>query len=133
MDDLEKFLAGVPITDELARLKAGIEETAEPEEEDLALAFGDPDAPLGDDDRQALRRLMFDPGWRVVQRLKERTCRELEKAAILVSQVDPLGNAEKVARGWAYLMVARELQQTEKAQIAAEIRKLKKKPEEGRE
>jgi hypothetical protein len=126
---LENFLAGVPLNADMEQLAREVmEEEAAAIGPDLAMDDPfDPLRPLDDADRKALLKLTQDPGYEVLTRIRKRTCAEAEKAATLVSQENPLGNADKIAQGWAYLAVMRQVIQLEAGTIEAELAKLKPK------
>lgn len=126
---LENFLAGVPLNAEMEELARSVMEEEEIAADRIAAA-GDPFDPLrelDESDRKALLKLTQDPGWEVFQRIRLRACFEAEKEATLLSQNDPLGNQQKIAQGWAYLTVMRQVLQAENATIAGEIAQLKPK------
>lgn len=129
---LENFLAGVPLNAEMEELAREVmEEEQQAKQPDLAIDPFDPLRPLDDADRKALLKLTQDPGYEVLTRIRKRTCAEAEKAATLVSQENPLGNADKIAQGWAYLAVMRQVMQVEAGTIEAELARLK--PEKKRQ
>lgn len=126
---LENFLAGVPLNAEMEQLARDVMEEGEPEtaEAELSTDPFDPLRALNDADRNALRKLIQEPGWEVLCRLRKRTCAEAEKAATLVSQQDPLRNADKIAAGWAYMAIYRQILDSESGLIQAELQKLEPK------
>ena len=134
MPSLKDYLDGKPLTPELAALAAGVNMEAEEDgsEEQVFLEIDDPQRPLDDGEREDLRRLRFEPGWRVLERLRKRTLQKLTDAAMMASKVDPLRNQEKIAAGWAQLAIYEQALQTEAALIEFEVRQLKraKKPKE---
>jgi hypothetical protein len=137
MPSLKDFLDGKPLTPELEALAAGRDmeaETAEDAEQTI-FEIDDPKRPLDDGERDDLRRLRFEPGWRVLKRLRKRTCGELTEAAMMASKVDPLRNAEKIAAGWAQLAIYEQALKAEAALIEFEVQQLKraKKPRDGDE
>jgi hypothetical protein len=105
------------------------------EEEQTVFEIDDPKRPLDDGEREDLRRLRFEPGWRVLERLRKRTCNELTEAAMMASKVDPLRNAEKIAAGWAQLGIYEQALKAELALIEFEVQQLKrsKKAKDGDE
>jgi hypothetical protein len=125
---LENFLAGVPLNEEMEQLARDVMEEGEPEAATAIAAPTDPFDPLrelDDADRKALQKLIQEPGWEVLCRMRKRACADAEKAATLVSQQDPLGNAEKIARGWAYMALWRQIIESEGGMIQAELEKIK--------
>lgn len=128
---LENFLAGTPLNaqmEELAREVTMEEEEAAAAQEKLAAADPfDPKRPLDDGDRKELLKLTQSAGWEVYQRIRLRACAEAEKAATLLSQENPLANQQRIAEGWAYLAVMRQVIKAEAAMIEAEIEQFKPK------
>jgi hypothetical protein len=129
MPRLEDFQKGIPLNDEMARLKAGVFEQPAPETP-LPFRLGgdvfdDLDRPLDEAERELLARLTREPGWQILERLIERTCAKLERKAIIVSQTDPLRNAEEIAAGWAYFSMWKRVRGEMKALIEGETAKLK--------
>lgn len=99
LTDLEKYLRGVPLSEENAALMEGREPAAElPYSEGEAKA-----AELTGDDRAWLRRLINEPGFTVLLRLLNLTIAKREDSAKLLSSVDPLGNKDQVVHEWAYI------------------------------
>lgn len=126
---LENFLAHVPLNQEmedLAHQVAREDEEPAPAEVNAADPF-DPLRPLDDADRKALLKMVQDAGWEVYQRIRLRACAEAERAATLLSQDNPLGNQRRIAEGWAYLSVMRDVLRTERGTVQAELDQLKPK------
>ena len=123
---LEEFQQGIPLNDELKRLKEGMTEVvpAAPEAPE-AWNPEDTNRELRDDEREDLARLMRESGWRVLQRLRKRTLHRMEKAAIVASENNPLGRAQEIAVGWANLSAFREQARLDQAMVDAEIARLK--------
>lgn len=126
MPRLEDFQAGIPLNEDLRRLKAGIlDEPAAQEEAAEALPFDHPERPLTEDERTDLARLVREPGWRVLERLRKRTLLQLRETAILASEINPLANAEKIAAGWANFSAYKQMAALDAGTVHAEIAKLK--------
>jgi hypothetical protein len=101
----EKYLAGVPLTPELAELKAGrlpeFEPYAPPAPASAATQpLMDPERELTREEGIALREIRQAPGWAVLQRLLERATIAHTKAAIQLSQDDPLGSGPELNQMW---------------------------------
>lgn len=128
MPSLDDYLKGKPLTPELEMLAKGqlFDEAEESAGEQLLRELDDPKRPLDDGEREDLRRLRFEPGWRVLERLRKRTCAELTEAAMMASKVDPLRNAEKIAAGWAQLGIYEQALKQEAALVEYEIQQLKR-------
>lgn len=112
----DKYLAGQPLNEELAQLRAGrmpdVFET--PEHASLAGApfreqgfVGDAEAPLTHEERIALRELRLSPGWPVLHKLLNRAAASYKKAAIILSETDPL--AKDLADLWLSVKLSKEL------------------------
>jgi hypothetical protein len=130
MPRLEDFQNGIPLNDELRRLKAGVldepqAETAPPAWEPGTGEQRGLNRPLDDGERNDLRCLLTEPGWRVLERLRKQALQRMEQAAIVLSQDDPLGNAQKIANGWANLACFKDMVKLDRLMIAGEIAKLK--------
>lgn len=125
---LENFLAGVPLNKDMEDLARAVMEDGEPEAEPGREVSADPFDPLrpcDDADRKALLKLTQEPGWEVLTRLRRIACAEAEKAATLVSQDNPFGNKDKIAAGWAYFAVMKQILQVEKSMIETELQQLR--------
>jgi hypothetical protein len=129
---LENYLSGVPLNEEMEELARQVGSLEDPADLEAAeAASGDPFdqlRPLDDADRKALLKLTQDAGWEVFKRVRLRACAEAERAAIILSQDNPLANERKIAQGWAYLAVMQQVISTEQATIEVEISKVKPKP-----
>lgn len=129
---LENYLAYKPLNPAMEQLVREVMEDEAPnadEHLDIGTDPFDPLRPLDDADRKALLKVTQDPGWQVYQRIRRRACAQAEKAATLVSQDNPLSNQRKIAEGWAYLTVMRQVMKAEDSTIAVEINQLRPKQE----
>jgi hypothetical protein len=126
MPRLEDFQQGIPLNDELRRIRAGVlEEPAAPPD---PVAMWEPDSPdreLTDDEREDLARLTREPGWRVLKRLRLKTLRRMERGATMASKENPLARAQEIALGWANVMHFEEQMRLDQAAVDSEIQKLK--------
>jgi hypothetical protein len=130
MPAFEDYIAGKPLTEELARLKAGVLDPPEPGP--MEVPAWEPDnleRPLNDGEREDLRRLMSEPGWRVLERLRKKCVRQMEQNAILVSQTNPLTNERGIAVGWANVAAFKEQMRLDTVLIQSEVQQLKKSKE----
>jgi hypothetical protein len=98
----EKFLMGIPLTDELAAVRDGREEQPK--------AATSPRRPQNDLDRELtraqrleLKEMVEMPGWELFLQLAEKATRAHQKYAIAKSQDDPLANKDQIAAEWAYV------------------------------
>lgn len=129
MSDLEKYLKGEPLNDELAALMEGRDLEGFFEEEEARPAAGRGlRRPLTDDDREELRRWRLQPGWQIMRRLVDAWMDRQETQIKELSLNDPLGNQTEVAKGWAYLAMQRRALQAMEAIIQTEVDKLKARP-----
>ena len=135
MPRLEDFQNGIPLNEELRRLKAGVLDEPQAETPPPAWEPGprerNVNRPLDEGERNDLRRLLTEPGWRVLERLRKQALQRMEQAAIVLSQNDPLGNAQKIANGWANLACFKDMAKLDRLMIADEIAKLKPEKAEG--
>jgi hypothetical protein len=134
MPAFEDYIAGKPLTEELARLKAGVFDAPEPGP--MEVPAWEPDnleRPLNDGEREDLRRLMSEPGWRVLQRLRKKAIKAMEQAAIVLSTNNPLANERGIAVGWANLTAFKDQVKLDTLLIEAEVQRLKQgqKPSQG--
>ena len=121
-----KYLAGDPVNEELANLKAGRLPDLFQESQAVAGALrmpnfapGDPEAPLTREERIALRELRLSPGWPVLHKLLERAAATYRRAAILLSETDPL--AKDLADLWLSVKLSKELSNRFMYAVAVEI------------
>ena len=126
MPRLEDFQNGVPLNEELRRIRAGVmdEPEAAPETAE-AWSPDNVDRPLTDAEREDLARLTMEPGWRVLKRLRTRTLHRMEQASIIASKSNPLAREREIALGWANLAMFQEQMRLDQAAVDGEIRKLK--------
>lgn len=126
-NDFQKYLAGEPLNEELAKLKAG-EQTEAEEGAGQQLAAR---APLEDADRHLttaerldLKEIRALPGWGVLWRILERSCRIHDKSATMQAQNDPLKNADAIARAFALAQMYRRAKSEILATVDAEVKEL---------
>lgn len=111
---LEKFLAGTPLNEDLETLAAGNE--LEPEQVQVPRAGA-----LTDDDREHLRRLKYEPGFPILLSLLDEEIAAQRKMLESASMEDPLGNRDKIAEGWAYIAMQKRVRITLVSRMDAEI------------
>jgi hypothetical protein len=113
--NFEKYLAGEPLNDELAALRAGrLPEFELQENAILAQSVGsepleDDEKPLTREECVALREMRTSAGWPVMQKLIRRTTIAHKKAAMLISEQDPLGAGRELANAWLEVKVWKQL------------------------
>ena len=123
--NFEKFLAGEPLTPELAALKRG--ELLEAVSPPVAIAPGgraplhDAERALKQDERAALREMRAAPGWVVLQRLLERAIITATNAAILASQDDPAGKVQELSNLWLTVKTWKRLRSELNATVEIEL------------
>lgn len=129
MSDLERYLQGKPLNDDLAALMEGrdLEEFFDQDQARPAAGRG-AKRPLTDDDREELRRWRLQPGWQILHRLLDAWIDRQETQIKELSLNDPLGNQAEVAKGWAYVAMQRRVLHAMEAIIQQEVDKLKAKP-----
>jgi hypothetical protein len=124
----EKFLQGIPLTDELAAVREGRGEQAKPSPAAPRRAQGDPDRELTRGERLELKEMVEMPGWELFRRLGEKAVRFHEKCAIAKSQNDPLANRDEIAAEWAYLKLFQRAMMELQTMVSVEIAELEKQP-----
>ena len=125
MSDLEKYLKGEPLTEDLARLQRG-EEAGVPVEQRIVIHDFRATGSLDDDDREHLRRLSLEPGWAVLLKLLDTDMQKSEDAMKVVSLDRPLANPSELASGWADVAKMKEIRTRMVQLIDAEVQKLGK-------
>lgn len=112
---LEKYLAGEPLSEELAALRAGLQDQGSlvsslyPEQLRIPAEVSPRAQRLSRADKAALRELRAGEGWEALNRLAEIALRRHVESATLLSQEDPLANTQEVAARWAYVKMLRAL------------------------
>lgn len=102
----QSYLNGEPLNEELAAVQAGkvvLMENREPVANRQAGVIEDAERPLSRTERLELKELRQSDGWPVLMRLLEKRFQTLRKAAINMSQNDPLGNSAEIGKTWAYV------------------------------
>jgi hypothetical protein len=121
MSDLDKYLKGAPLTEELAALKDGEDPLPEPE-------VSDDDGLITDDDREHLKRLLVDPGWPVLLKLLDSDIERREDAAKRSSLRNPLGISEGgLQTMWADVAYFKKARDLMVGMAEAEVERLKEK------
>lgn len=106
MERYESYLNGTPLNEELAAVQAGkvnLTENRDPVTKPQTGAIEDPERQLSRTERLDLRELRQSDGWPVLMRILQKRVQTLRKAAITVSQNDPLGNSAEISKTWAYV------------------------------
>jgi len=115
LTDLEKYIRGLPLSDENAALMEGREPAAE-----FSAAITSETkakiAPETEDDIRWLRALTTEPGWEIFLRRLNLRIQNREEGAKLLSSVDPLNNQQAIVNEWTYIACLK--------QVMAEIRKM---------
>jgi hypothetical protein len=127
--NLEKYLKGEPINEELAALKEG----RLPETEPFRLpghdqvgnqSTGAQNAPISRADRVNLKEMLMHPGWPVLHRLLEKATLRQQESATLLSQNNPLANAQPIAEAWAYVAIYKRAHEDLDLLVEMEIKAL---------
>ena len=127
MPRLEDFQAGIPLNEELRRIRAGVMDEPEAALETAeAWSPDNVDRPLTDAEREDLARLTMEPGWRVLKRLRNRTLHRMEQASIIASKSNRLEREREIALGWANLAMFQEQMRLDQAAVEQEIAALKR-------
>jgi hypothetical protein len=122
----EKFLQGIPLTDELAAVRGGREEQPKPSSAAPRKAHDDLDRELTRAQRLDLKEMVEMPGWELFLRLGEKAVRLHKNYAISKSQDDPLANRDEIAEAWAYLKLFQRAVQELGTVVSVEIAELEK-------
>lgn len=126
-ENYEKFLAGQPLTEELAALKAGrLLPDPEPEAGPPLPDRVEHDRPLTRDDRVDLLEMRDSPGWTLFIRLQQKAIRKHEQSAITRSKSAPLANRDEIAQEWACLSLYERALAEMVALVNAEIEQLER-------
>lgn len=133
-ENFDKYLRGEPVNEELAALKAGKLVEFEPFQIGGAGQQNQSTEPRKGEitraDRVALKELVAQPGWSVLHRLMENATLIHQESATLLSQKDPLANAQEIAQAWAYVNLHRQVSAELEALVVFEIRKLEEESDE---
>src|SRR5262249_52350506 len=104
LNSLERYLTGLPLSEDNAALQAGREPVTEPISEDRAKHSS-----LSDDEKEWLRRLINEPGFTVLLKVLNSSVQKREDGAKVLSSNNPLGNAQEIATEWAYIAIYRQV------------------------
>jgi hypothetical protein len=136
LSPLEKYNQGIPLNEELAEMRAGVEKVNAEADSSAALRNDnqksgwmgtderDADAELTRTERLDLKELRVSRGWAVLMRLQEKTLHAHRRGAIHVSMGEPLGNAATVANAWAYVKAYQRAQQELPLVVDLELKQL---------
>jgi hypothetical protein len=109
--NLERFLAGEPLNDELAALRDGRAGNVEPPAGfDLLRAKPAPDddsRELTRDERQLLKDAKVSGVFTTLVRLQRKALQIHIRTATIESENDPLNTSQQVANAWAYVKMFR--------------------------
>lgn len=127
--NLEKYMVGEPLNEELAALKRGTLPDFGPflvngEQAPQNQSTEKPGEPISRADRVALKEWRLSPAYVVLQRLLENSTLMHQKQANLVSKQDPLANAQQIAQAWAYVMLLERVHRDIGLMVEAELLKL---------
>ena len=123
--NLEKYLAGVPLTEELAALRDG-----RPEEMETPVLWrhqasaDDADRELTRDERELLREAKANGTFTTLMRLQRKALKIHIQSATMESENDPLKTPQDVANAWGYVKMFRRAIAELAMLVDAEIAKL---------
>jgi hypothetical protein len=123
--NLEKYLAGVPLNEELAALREGRAVDAEPPAAWQRPAAADnEDRELTRDERELLREAKANGTFTTFMRLQRKALKIHIRSATMESETDPLRFPQDVASAWAYVKMFRRAIGEIGMLVDAEIAKL---------
>lgn len=129
MNDLEKYLKGEPLNEDLRALRDGDEDAQEPRTAGRRARRA---GALDDDDREHLRALSLSHGWQIVLRLLDQWIEAEETSVKELSLSDPLGQRDQIANSWAYVACMRRVRNGIPAILSQEIEKLNRGHDDGK-
>jgi len=115
LTNYEKYLAGEPLTEELAELRRGDDQAHRKSLTGILEAFapraqaGGEDRPLSRDERLALKEAQQAGGVTTIIRLLHMSLRAKIEAARIDSEIDPLARSAEIGRSWAYVAIYRRI------------------------
>lgn len=127
--ELENYLAGLPLDDQVAALMEGRDPALDPalqrsESTTVGEAKANEDE-LTDDDREWLRRLIHEPGFNILLRLLNSAIAKREKGVTVLSSQDPLSNKERIVAEWAYVACFKTVMRDIQLMVQEQIIKIK--------
>jgi hypothetical protein len=124
-EPLLRYLSGEPLNPELAALRDGkMDEQISPAASPIQPPAMDPDRDLNKEERLALYEIRTLPGWAVLDRLLEKTCRIHQSKAIILANGDPLRDRDAIAEAFAYAQMYRRAKMELLALADAELKEL---------
>jgi hypothetical protein len=124
LEDFENFTRGLPINEDLARLRDDPNFTM-PAAVQPSPARGpieDVERELDRSEKLALKELRMSPGWPVLERLLEKVVHNHRKSVISMSEADPLSNKDAIAAQWAYLTMLKAARNSVVMLVDAEVK-----------
>lgn len=121
MSDLEKYLKGEPLNEQMAALMENPDQLEPP-----AVTEVPAPGPIDDDDREHLRRLLVEPGWRVLLKLLDSELDKRKDAAIKHSLGGPLHmDQAELSKMWAQVAYMKSSRDEIVSLAEREVEKLK--------
>ena len=125
--NFEKYLAGVPLNDELAAIRDGRAADVEPPIfpwQSKPAAAGDDDRELTRDERELLKEAKTNGMFTTLVRLQRKALKIHIRSATMESETDPLKTPTDVVNAWAYVKMYRRANMELEMLVDAEIAKL---------
>lgn len=128
--NLERYLSGEPLNEELAALQRG--DMANPARPEIAaiieslgprMAQPDDEKPLSYAERIAIKEAYQAGVFTSLMRLMRKSLRTKQNVATIDSENDPLGRPTEVAQAWAYIAIYRRVMVELTVMIEGEIAK----------
>lgn len=124
--DFEKFTRGQPINEDFAALRDDPNFVSKQMADVMVMPRREPlediERELDRGERLALKELRMSPGWPVLERLLEKVVHSHRKSVISMSESDPLGNADGIAKQWAYLTMLKAAKGSVATLVDAEVK-----------
>lgn len=118
----EKYLAGLPLNDELAALARGEMPEQEPASAPVLQENSGGIAKLTRTDRIALKELRQSDGWGALQKLLKMIVQDCRESAILVSENNP--DEKTVVGAWQDVTIVKRAYDVAGTRVDAEVKQL---------
>lgn len=129
----ERYIDRVPLNEELADIRAGKQDIAEPVlAESTNAVTAEVTERAGLQDWKPTRKQLVElsetfnsEGWKVFRTLMKKRLEILRETAITLSQIDPLRNKELISEEWAYHAIHRKVMDEMEPIVMDQLARLK--------